>query len=176
MEPAATSPPPAEGVPAAWKPVPEPEPEPEGAVGDDPGVHWRVYLRSRWGVLLALVATFSDFKRWVATKEGAGTSAGLAIFVVQHLLGQHLFAFAIDIVRMAMLWLPFIVLMLLMAPLPTPVLPFPYLVIWRGASSWLDLPLLSLIVLGLVVGISSRLPEHFGAQGRLEKLQDWSAV
>lgn len=120
------------------------------------GVHWKVYLRSRWAVLLTLITTFHDVKKWMTTREGAGTTAGMIFFVVQHLLGQHLLTYAVGFVRMSLLWVPFTVLMLLMAPLPNLVLPFPWLVIWRGVSTWLDLPLLSLVVVPLVVGLVAR--------------------
>eukprot|EP01046_Picozoa_sp_COSAG06_P048517 COSAG06_NODE_7270_length_2564_cov_1.739554_2_plen_345_part_00 len=143
-------------------PVPEPEPEPEPAQGELSAVHWTVYLRSRWAMVRSVFTTVAEMKKWMATKEGAGTLFGFAIFLLQHVLGQQLFAYVVYVMQMGMLWLPFTVLLLLLSPLPTPLIPFPYIIIWWSLSSWVEWPLLSILALALVVsGLSRVLPRRF---------------
>jgi hypothetical protein len=97
------------------------------------------------GMLLGVAQMVHSLKQWLATFHGAMGVLGVLLLLLVELMGRHIFALLCELARMAMLWLPCSVLLLLLSPLPGPLLPFPYLLLWRTSASVPQLPLYSLI-------------------------------
>ena len=87
--------------------------------------------------------------------------------------GAPLAGISVNCARMVLLLIPSGVMVLLLSLLPGPILPFPYLLVWRLTTGWLELPYSSILALGLVLVISVHVPGRVMARDTVKRYYSW---